>query len=128
MTHRKRPTDARSLARFSLVVLALLAIIGIATWQYLLTPPKGISTVNLTIPPGSSVLKIGEILVANNLIRSPRVFQLYVRVNNLSLQAGDYSISRDSLPNIALSLTKGRENEIKVTIPEGYRREQIAEL
>ncbi len=128
MTHRKKHIGARSLVRFSLVVLALLAIFGIATWQYLLTPPKGSSDKTFTIPPGSSVLKIGQILYDNNLIRSPRVFQLYVRLNNISLQAGDYSLTPAKLPEIAQSLTKGKENEIRLTIPEGYRREQIAEL
>jgi UPF0755 protein len=128
MTHRKKHIGVLSLVRFSLVVLALLAIFGIATWQYLLTPPKGSSDKTFTIPPGSSVLKIGQILYDNNLIRSPRVFQLYVRLNNISLQAGDYSLSPAKLPEIAQSLTKGKENEIRVTIPEGYRREQIAEV
>ena len=128
MTHRKKHIDARSLVRFSLVSLALLAIFGIATWQYLLTPPNNGSQVTLNIPPGSSVLKIGQILYDNNLIRSPRVFQLYIRFNNISLQAGDYSLSPAKLPLIAQSLTQGKENEIRITIPEGYRREQIAEL
>lgn len=128
MTHKKGRTGALSLARFSLVVLTLLAIMGIATWQYLLTPPQVGSQVTLTIPSGSSVLKIGQILYDNNLIRSPRLFQLYIRLNNISLQAGDYSLSPAKLPLIAQSLTQGRENEIRITIPEGYRREQIAEL
>ncbi|RIK51960.1 endolytic transglycosylase MltG [Candidatus Microgenomates bacterium] len=128
MTHKKGRTAALSLARFSLVVLALLTVFGIATWQYLLTPPKDGSQVTLTIPPGSSVLKIGQILYANNLIHSPRLFQLYIRLNNISLQAGDYSLSPAKLPLIAQSLTQGKENEIRITIPEGYRREQIAEL
>ena len=128
MTHKKGRIGALSLVRFSLVVLALLTIFGIATWQYLLTPPKGGSDVTLTIPPGSSVLKIGQILYDNNLIRSPRVFQLYIRLNNISLQAGDYSLSPAKLSSISQSLTQGKENEIRITIPEGYRREQIATL
>lgn len=128
MTHRKKHIGARSLVRFSLVVLALLAIFGVATWQYLLTPPKGSSDKTFNIPPGSSVLKIGQILYDNNLIRSPRVFQLYIRFNNISLQAGDYSLTPAKLPVIAQSLTKGKENEVRLTIPEGYRREQISEL
>ncbi|GAB4026130.1 MAG: endolytic transglycosylase MltG [Candidatus Microgenomates bacterium] len=128
MTFKKRRIAARSLAKFSLVALAILAIFGVAVWQYLLTSPTGNSSVNLTIPPGSSVLKIGQILYDNNLIRSPRVFQIFVRLNNISLQAGDYNLSPARLPLLAQSLTTGRKDEVRITIPEGYRREQIAEL
>lgn len=128
MTIRKSRIAAPSLAKFSLASIVLLAILGLALWQYLLTPPTGSNNVTLTIPPGSSVLKIGQILYDNNLIRSPRVFQIFVRFNNISLQAGDYNLSPAKLPSIARALTTGREDEVRITIPEGYRREQIAEL
>lgn len=129
MTTRKSRTAARSLAKFSFLVVIVTLLLGIFLWRYYTTPPSiAPSRVQISIPSGSSVLKIGEILAANNLIRSPRAFQLYVRTKNLSLQAGDYTLDKASLTEIANTLTKGRENEIKVTIPEGYRREQIAEL
>jgi UPF0755 protein len=128
MTIRKSRTAAHSLAKFSLLLLAIFAILSLALWLYLLTPPTGSGNVALTIPPGSSVLKIGQILYDNNLIRSPRVFQIFVRFNNLSLQAGDYNLSPAKLPSIAQALTTGREDEVRITIPEGYRREQIAEV
>ena len=128
MTTRKSRTAVLSLAKFSLVALMLLAIFGLTTWQYLLTSPADSRSVTLTIPPGSSVLKIGQILYDNHLIRSPRVFQVYIRLNNISLQAGDYNLSPARLPLLAQSLTSGREDEVRITIPEGYRREQIAEL
>ncbi len=129
MTHKKGRTAALSLARFSLLIVIALSLLGITTWRFYTTTPKNApNQVSINIPPGSSVLKIGEILHANNLIRSPRFFQFYVRTNKLSLQAGDYTLGRAPLVEIARSLTKGRENEIRITIPEGYRREQIAEL
>jgi len=128
MTQKRSRTAARSLAKFSLVLLVLLALFGYVAWQYLLTPPAGSSNVTLTIPPGSSVIKIGQILYENKLIRSPRIFQIFVRMSDISLQAGDYSLSPGKLPSIAQALTTGREDEVRITIPEGYRREQIAEL
>lgn len=129
MTIRKNRIAALSLARFSVLLLITLTLIGNGLWRYYVTSPISANNqVNVIIPPGSSVLKIGEILAGHNLIRSARIFQFYVRINKLSLQAGDYTLSGASLMEIAQTLTRGRENEIRVTIPEGYRREQIAEL
>ncbi len=129
MTHQKSRTVARSLAKYSLLGVFILLVAGAVYWRYLLSSPSQSNTLHsLTIPPGSSVLKIGQILSSSGLIRSPRAFQLYVRLQNLSLQAGDYTLTPAPLPEIARTLTQGRQNEIKLTIPEGYRREQIAEL
>ncbi len=83
----------------------------------------------IAIKPGSSVKSIANTLKANNLIRSETLFVLYVRFNDIKLKAGDYTLSASqSIPELAQALTTGRENEIRVTIPEGYRREQIAEV
>lgn len=128
MIRRNHPIAARSLVKFSALILLTLGLIGWGSWTYLLTSPAQADSVTLTLPPGSSVLKVGQLLQAHNLIRSARVFQLYVRLNSLSIQAGDYTLEPQSLPALALALTSGRQAEIRVTIPEGYRREQIAEL
>ncbi|TXH00703.1 MAG: endolytic transglycosylase MltG [Candidatus Moraniibacteriota bacterium] len=127
MTNKKNHIAARSLAKFSALIIVLSFVFYIA-WQYIISSPNSGQNVSLTIPSGSSALKIGQILYDNNLIRSPRVFQIFVRFNNISLQAGDYNLSPAKLPSIAQALTTGREDEVRITIPEGYRREQIAEL
>lgn len=129
MRPRKRLTAARSLVRFSLLGSALLAILGFGSWRYFATSPANSdSVVNISIPEATSVLKVGQILFDQKLIRSPRFFQLYVRLHKLSIQAGDYQLVPGNIKSLAESLTQGKKQEIKVTIPEGFRREQIAEL
>lgn len=129
MTRRNHHIAAPSLAKFSLLIIFILALVGWGSWQFILSAPTTLKDpIAVTIPTGSSVLKVGQILRDQGLIRSPRVFQLYVRLNNLSIQAGDYNLSSSNLPVLAAKLTDGRNNEVKITIPEGYRREQIAEV
>ncbi len=129
MTRPKKPTAARSLAKFSLLALILALLLGWGSWLFLSSSPRSAPAQQfVNIPPGASALKIGQLLATHQLIRSPRVFQLYVRLNRLTLQAGDYSLQAGNLPALAAQLTHGKNQEIVVTIPEGYRREQIAEL
>lgn len=128
MTHRKRPTDARSLVRFSLLFFGIFIIW--ALWNWIMSPVDPSANFNaIEIKSGSSVKAIAKTLKSNNIIRSENLFVLYVRFKDLKLKAGDYTLSASqSIPELAQSLTTGRENEIRVTIPEGYRREQIAEV
>ncbi len=129
MTRKMARTAGHSLVKFSLVIILILGLGGWGTWQFFSTSPTSSkASLSITIPPGSSVLKVGQLLSDQGLIRSPRVFQLYVRLNNLSIQAGDYTLTPANLPTLAAKLTSGRKNELRVTIPEGYRREQIAEV
>ncbi|MFH2085668.1 MAG: endolytic transglycosylase MltG [bacterium] len=80
------------------------------------------------IVKGESVRTIASHLEEKNLIKSELVFRLLVTQNKLTIQAGIYQLSPSQSPmSIALSLTKGLALDSKLTIPEGYRSEQIAE-
>lgn len=126
MTHRKRPTVVRFLVRFSLLSLGALLI----WWLYVTGAPRRQGELqDFTIERGQSVSSIATNLHAASLIRSPFYFKLYVRLNNLEIQAGEYQLSPATPPSVlARHLTSGRTPELRLTIPEGYRREQIAEL
>lgn len=126
MTQRTNHTVARWLARSSLV-LGTLAVISSAFVWYLTTPPKGDSA-EVSIPSGSSVRAVAHILREHNLIRSPLIFTLYVRLRDIELQAGEYKLTPTRISSLARELTQGREDEVKITIPEGYRVEQIAQV
>ncbi len=82
------------------------------------------------IPKGAEVRSIGNDLKTEGLIRDPIVFFLYLKKNNLdrSIQAGSYKISPSmNLSEIVDTLLVG-SLDIWITIPEGYRSEEIAEV
>lgn len=129
MTKRQRRIVGRSLAKFSLVgVVLVLLSWGVVYMSWL--RPMGVGELQrFEVKKGESVSRIAENLRQAGLIRSPLYFRYLVRVRQLTLQAGVYQIGPSAPPwFIAQVLTNGRDEEIRLTIPEGYRVEQIAEL
>ncbi len=125
MTRRPKSTAVRSLAKFSLFILLLAG-----AYLYTLSRPVSSNADKLTfeIKKGESVKSIATRLQSTGLIRSPLLFRLIVRQNKLTVQAGMYQLSPSLTPSIlAQTLTKGLAVDTKITIPEGYRLEQIAE-
>ena len=125
MTRTKKPTVVHSLAKFS-----LLALLVVAGYCYTLTLPvsKNTTTKVFEIAKGESVQSIALRLKSEKLIRSPLFFRLIVRQNKLTVQAGTYQLAPSLSPAmLARTLTKGLAVDKKLTIPEGYRSEQIAE-
>ena len=112
--------------------LVVILFLGWQTWRYFTAPvnPQNHSSQQIIIKPDSSVQQIAQILANHHLIRSPLVFRLIVRQLKLDhqLQAGLFHLSPSQTPiEIAQALTKG-QLDIWVTIPEGFRNEQIAEV
>lgn len=119
----------RKLFPLFLVTLALVVFSGV--WFY--TNLKPASTTknfqNFLITKGSGAAQIGNKLKEYGFIRSPLAFKIYVQVTGLQsrIQAGEYSLSPSlSLVKIVTELVKG-PTEVWVTIPEGLRREEVAE-
>ena len=82
------------------------------------------------IEKGDTVKKIGKNLEKENLISSSFYFETYIYYKKLEnkLQAGIYSLSPSmSISEIVDWFVQGRANQVKITIPEGWRIEQIAE-
>jgi UPF0755 protein len=70
-------------------------------------------------------------LQEQQLIADADLFRLFLRYNGLdaSLEAGDYELRRNmNMREIAEALQKANFEEVIVTIPEGWRAEQVAEL
>ncbi|MCB0167984.1 MAG: endolytic transglycosylase MltG [Anaerolineae bacterium] len=89
------------------------------------------SPVPFTIESGETGVSISEKLVEQQFITDPDVFRLFLRYNGLdsSLEAGDYILRRNmNMREIAEALQKANFEEIAITIPEGLRAEEIAEL
>lgn len=87
----------------------------------------------LTIADGESAPDILQSLVDQGLINPKWVnySKLYLRLNNLAskLQAGTYNIPKNlNIIEIFQTLQNGKDQEIWVTIPEGLRKDEIADI
>ena len=87
--------------------------------------------VRFVIEPGQSVAEIAGNLKAHDLIADTELFRRYVQAKGLDagLQAGTYELTQAmALPEIARVLTTGTTAEQQVTIPEGKRLEEVADI
>jgi len=87
--------------------------------------------VRFVIEAGTSARQIGSNLQDAGLIADDLLFEAYVRVNGLDdrLEAGTFMLNPSmTLPEIASALLDARASSVTVTVPEGWRREQIADL
>ena len=111
--------------------LTILFIIFFA-WYFQATRPvtnKQVSPVEFEIKPGWGVDRIGQELSQVQLIRSRTAFKITVVTLGISskVQAGFFKLSQNmTITEIAKSLTRASVKTIKVTIPEGLRRQEIA--
>lgn len=117
----------------TLILVVILSGIGFAIWWN-----RGIrpvdrddhSTKIFVIGKGAGIRKIGNRLKQEGLIRDPTVFFLYVKKEGLDkkIQAGDFRLSPFmDLAVLVSNLTHGTL-DIWITIPEGLRAEEIAEI
>jgi len=86
----------------------------------------------IQIPNGSNATDIRKILENNDIIRNnPVIFNIYIKLFNIGnrLKYGEYTMSPSSnLVETIDKLVKGKVLRHKITIPEGFNAEQIAEL
>ncbi len=111
-------------------LLACLLVFSLLFFHSVTAPYSGSSAkIEFVVERGDSVSKIAGGLADKSLIRSVIGFRYAVKKSGLGskIQAGTYQLSPDmSAYEIAIALTRGISNE-RLTIPEGYRLEQVAE-
>ena len=86
--------------------------------------------VRFVVQPGTPARVIGQNLVKAGLISDDRLFEAYVRVNGLDekLSAGTFVLAPSmTLVEIVQTLQYAEAASVTVTIPEGWRREQITD-
>ena len=115
-----------------LLVLSLVFILSsFAIYFYTQLQPVSsmpASSTRFVVDKGQSVQSIAQKLQQAGLIKNSLIFSLLVKQQGLEkkLQAGSFKISPEMTPlAIAQALTEGT-NDLWITIPEGWRREQIA--
>ena len=117
---------------FVLLFLSLAVFIGIYYWWSLqLRPASPGSTreITFTVAPNQTAAITINQLTNNYLITSPVAAKLYLQFSGLDqkIRPGTYALSPGlNLPEIFTALTSGPK-DIRVTIPEGWRREQVAD-
>ncbi len=128
--------------RISIVAVLLLGILifaGVfALWNtatQIFEPviPSGPGrTIPIQIQAGETTVQVANDLQAKGLIRNALAFRLWARIKGLDaqLQAGGYNHLNTSMTtsDIVNQLLTGSPDILYVTIPEGYRIEQIARV
>ena len=87
--------------------------------------------VTFAIDAGETAASVATHLREAGLVTDPDLFAMYMRHNHLdaSLEAGNYVLRANmTMPEIAQSLQHSTADEVVVTIPEGWRAEQVAEV
>ncbi len=86
--------------------------------------------VRFVVEPGTPGRAIGQQLQQAGLIRDELLFEAYVRVNGLGarLEAGQFLLDPSmTMVEIVAELQNAQADSLTVTIPEGWRLEQIAD-
>jgi UPF0755 protein len=86
--------------------------------------------VTFTVELGETAATIAARLEGLGLVSDAELFRLYIRYHKIdqSLEAGTYDLRRNmTMVEVAKALQHARVEETVITIPEGWRAEQIAE-
>lgn len=120
--------------KYKLTILFIVIVVAIGfSYLYYLQAIKAFNplskdSVDFVIKPGEDVRTISQRLENQNLIRSGLVFFLKARLTDYgkNIQAGDFLLSQSmNMEEIAEELLHGKA-DVKLTIPEGWRKEEIA--
>ena len=87
--------------------------------------------VTFMVETGETAASVGQRLQDLGLIGDGTLFRRFLQYNGLdaSLEAGEYQLRRNmTMREIAEALQHSQVREVAVTIPEGWRAEQLAEL
>ena len=88
----------------------------------------GNGKVEIKIEDGDKTVEIAEKLADKSVIKSKYVFYYYVKFSGKSIKAGDYLLPKNlNMIEVAKILSNGEKQVQKMVIPEGWRREQIAQ-
>ncbi len=117
---------------FALLIVAILTVVGISFWLYSsLTTAHTHDKANqfIVIEKGSPPSAIIDKLAAEGILAKPFATKTYLRTigDPTKLQAGEYQFSSPITPlRVLKELESGETQTIKLTIPEGFTRFDIA--
>jgi UPF0755 protein len=129
-TEAVRPTQPAHPVVFAVLATALALSACLA--HTLLRAPAGAGTgqAKVGIAPGSDLRQIARALGAAGVVSDPRAFVLAARLAGADrrLRPGEYRLDpAQTLPSLVRALLEGSGRFATVTVPEGWRLEQIAQ-
>jgi UPF0755 protein len=125
-------SQKKSKILWSILWIAFIIIASVIVVGFSLLRPVDVTdqkTVTFVIPKGQSSQQIAQRLRQTGLIRSGLAFRAVVYQKGLQskIQAGSFKLSPSfSTWELAQALTKGTD-DLWITLPEGWRREEIAD-
>jgi UPF0755 protein len=142
---RRRSRRRRSIAAL-LITLVVVAGAGFGIWKYVLPAMGALQTsaaapedyagpahgsVEVTIPAGASGTKMGQILQEQGVVLTTKAFTTAFTANPAAsgIQPGTYRLLLEMPAADAVTALLNPANRVqtKVTIPEGFRAEQVVE-
>ncbi len=124
-----------ALRRHPFRIIAVIFALIVVWFLYALFQPfhgDGSGKVKVTIPKGSSVSEVGDLLGEKGVIDSSALFQIRVTLDGKrsDLYAGHFTLAHGMSYSAAIDAlsTAPVKRVTSVTIPEGYSRPQAAEL
>lgn len=115
---------------FSLLIFITLVLLGGAFYFYreLNRPNSSSSDYTIVEVKSGTINDVGLNLNSKGILRAPLIFSIYSRIANREIYAGYYKLPKNLSPREALdALSSEKYRVYKITIPEGYRTEQIAQ-
>ncbi len=119
----------------ALLTVALIVFLAKKNYDTVIDQPNSESTEKITfqIVTGESVDSIIQKLVDLGVLKEKwaNYLRIYLKINNLAekIQAGTYELPKNlSIKEIAETIQRARGLDIWVTIPEGLRKDEIAEI
>jgi len=116
-----------------LCVVGVVVSLAGAGWLYWQCTFKHapMQQVEVMVPHGASSIKIARVLYENDVIASPLVFRVLVRVEGVAnrLRSGLYRFEQQaSVFDIVARLQRGDVMRFNVTVPEGMRTDEVLGL
>jgi UPF0755 protein len=127
----KQPINFIFFPLFMGIILLTWVIAGFFYYQVSVPAGNSLQPVIVNITPGATLKQISSNLKDQNLINNSIAFRLLanIRQKQTQIQIGEYKLNPSMLPiEILKTITTGKTVLHPVTIPEGYRITEIADL
>jgi len=132
---RQRPPVLGAIARHPFLIFAVIAALFALWFLASLFQPfhgDGSGQVQVTVPKGSSVSEVGDLLAEEDVIANSTLFQVRVTLagKRSEIYSGNFTLAHDMSYGDAIDALSEPpvKRTLTVTIPEGYTRSQVAQL
>ena len=132
---RRRPAILGRLGRHPFLIFAVVAALFALWFLNALFQPfhgDGSGKVQVTVPKGSSVSEVGDLLSEEDVIDNSTLFQVRVTLagKRSEIYSGHFTLAHNMSYGAAIDAlsTPPVKRAVSVTIPEGYTRSQAAQL